>query len=310
MKFLRELFVKNIGLKLISLLIGVLLWLQIANQETVQRTISVPVEFVNMPASLELASEYEKQVNIEIRTQQSGSIDERRLSAVIDLQEAQVGTEVIPLSAQNIKNLPFGAEILNITPARIRLQLESIASKIIIVEAKLEGTPAPGYEVTEVRLVPPEIVITGPQSRVQNISKAETEPIDVEGRDLSFAADVYVDLEDPRLRIETSSSVRAIVTIGEKRKQVRLRQVPVRVLPEGTRARLYTNNLTVLGTIPVSFAGDLVPSDFQAIIDLASLEAVSESYEIIPQIVPPAAFTEIFRVESITPSRVRVRKLN
>ena len=48
MNILREFLFNNIGLKLISLLLALLLWLQVAGQQTVQRTLSLPVEFVNM----------------------------------------------------------------------------------------------------------------------------------------------------------------------------------------------------------------------------------------------------------------------
>ena len=48
MNVLREFLFNNIGLKAISLLLALLLWLQVAGQQTVQQKLDLPVVFVNM----------------------------------------------------------------------------------------------------------------------------------------------------------------------------------------------------------------------------------------------------------------------
>ena len=310
MNFLRRFFLQNFGLKVISLLLAFLVWVLIAGQQTVQRTVTIPVEFANMPPHLEIAGDYQKQVDVGIRSQRStAAIDERQLAAVINLGDATPGTRVVPLSERNIKNRPFGVEMISVNPARIRLQIERTGRRTVKVEPKIVGQPRPGYEITEIKVTPPEIMITGPESGLQKVSTVQSEPIKVNEHSSSINLNVYVDLEDPRLRIEDAHTVNVSVTIEEQRRKVRIRSVRVRVAPEKVQVKLFTPRVDVTGTVPVSFQGKLKTSDFLATVNVEGLQPQSEPYEIPPEIVPTPEYAGIFRLESTTPERVKVRKV-
>ena len=310
MNLLRRLFLHNLGLKALSLLLAFLLWSQIARQQTVQRTVSVPVEFINMPANLEIANDYKKQVEVDIRSQRStAAMEDRQLTAVINLEDTSPGAAVIPLSERNIQNRPSGVEILSINPARIRLQLERTSQKIVKVEPQIVGRPRQGYEITDKQVTPSEVMITGPESQVQEVSRAQTEPVNVDGSSSDVNLDVYVDLENPRLRIENTSSVEVSVVVEEERRQVQIASVPVQVTPATVPVRLLTQRVKVTGTVPVSFQGELKTSDFRARVNVEGLQPQSEPYEILPEIVPLPEYVHVFRLESVTPERVKVRKV-
>lgn len=310
MNFLRQLFLNNVGLKAISLLLATLLWWQIASQETVLRTISVPVEFVNLQANLEISNDYPKQVEVDIQSQRSiGRGEELALSAVIDLKNAKPGTEIIPLTEEQIKNKPSEVEILSITPARIRLQLEHTLRKLVKVDADVIGKPAESFQINGIQVVPPEVLISGPESRVKKVSTARTEPISVEGRRGTLTREVYLDLEDPRLRIESTPSVSVIVDIQEKRKEVRLGEVAVSCIPDNTQAHLYTRSVKVIGTVPISFRGKIDPSNFRAVVDLSELKPQRTPYEVPVEVVVPKEYKDLFRVKAAEPSQVKVRRL-
>lgn len=308
MNFLRRFLLKNLGLKVLSLVIAFLLWLQIASRQTVQTTVSAPVEFINMPPQLEIAGDYPQRVDVVIRSER-GLSSERRMAAVIDLRNADPGVEIYPLTRNNIWNAA-GVEIISLTPSTIRLQLERTASKIVKVEADIAGSPARGYKLTGVKMSPGEVMVTGPESRLQKVNTAKTEPISVEGRTSSFTQDVFVYIEDPRVRIENPKPVALSLVIEEERREVQLRDVPVEVVPANARVRLLTRSVDVVGTVPVSFSGPIRPGDFQAVVDVSTLQANPEVYEIIPRIVPAEEYRDLFRTESVSPSRVKVRKLS
>lgn len=72
----------------------------------------------------------------------------------------------------------------------------------LVVEPRLEGKPAPTFEVEEVLVTPDKVHITGPASRVSALEKASTEGVSVEGRRESFDvphATVY--LSDPKIEV-------------------------------------------------------------------------------------------------------------
>ena len=83
---------------------------------------------------------------------------------------------------------------------------------------------------------PAEIRVQGPRSRVQEIQSAFTEPVSVDGADLTVEGFVNVGLEDPLLRLEgEGGEVRVVVQIRERHEKRSFEALPVRV--EGAPAR-------------------------------------------------------------------------
>src|SRR5216684_414336 len=56
----------------------------------------------------------------------------------------------------------------------------------LVVEPRLQGKPAPAYEVKEVLVTPAKVRVTGPASHVDALEKAPTETISIEGKRESF----------------------------------------------------------------------------------------------------------------------------
>ncbi|HOM99995.1 MAG TPA: CdaR family protein [Acidobacteriota bacterium] len=304
--FVRGLFLDNLGLKLLSLALAFLLWVQIAGQEMVQRSVAVPVEFINMPPDLAITSDYPREVNVVISRPASLRMDERQLAAVIDLSGAEPGTVVVPLTEQNIRNVPSGARIEGIEQRRIRLQLESIRRKTVRVEPQIVGQPAPGYQIRQVRVVPPEVLISGPESQLEVTTMAQTEPIDVGGRIEGFRRRVYLDLEDPRLRIENTNLVEVFVEIEEERRNVRLR-VPVRLISEVAGVTLSPRQVRLVVSVPKSYAQEVPAEGFYAYVGLPEEPAESRELELSLRGFVPEELRDVVRVEEIEPPTVKVR---
>ena len=64
MEFFRRLVLHNAGLKVLSLVIAVLLWLAISREPRAEVTLTVPIEFHNSPEQLEINSENIQQVQV------------------------------------------------------------------------------------------------------------------------------------------------------------------------------------------------------------------------------------------------------
>jgi YbbR domain-containing protein len=309
MSFLRNLFVNNIGLKGVSLLLAFLLWVQIGGQQVVQRTVSAPVQFINIPADLEIAGDYAHQVQLVVSSdRRSIGAEERQMAVVLNLHGARPGDIVIPLSETDVLNQPPGLEVRQITPARINLRLERTARRIVSVRPVVEGEPAEGYEVTDIRVVPSEVVITGPQSNIEAVSTATTETVNVEGHNSTVRQAAYVDLENPRLRIENSPSVLVLVSINEKRREVRLRGVSLTVSPEGSPFRPTTRTVSITGSVPVSFRAALEPGMFRAVVNAGQLDPQARTAEVVPEIVPAEELEGVFQLDSVQPQAVTVRR--
>ena len=250
----------NLSLKILAVLLAFLLWIQVASQETVQMTLAAPVEFLDMPTDLEISNDYPREVEVVLQTDRS--LESERISVMIDMRDAAAGAAVVHLNENNIRGAR-GAEIVSITPARLRLQLEETWSKEVDVKAIIVGSPAAGYQVSEVRIFPSRVPLSGPQSRIEQVTEAVTEPISIAGLSDLLTVQVALDLEDTRLRFGTDR-VTTVIVIEEKRKEVQIRGVTVEVLPEGVSSRLVDRRVSLKGTVPVSYTESLDPRSLQS----------------------------------------------
>jgi YbbR domain-containing protein len=308
MMFFRRFFLNNMGLKIISVLLAFLLWVQVASREPVQHTVMLPVELVNMPLQMEILNDYVKTIEVDIRSEFGTSVfDKQELAVVIDLSDSVPGTEVILLSDRNFRDKPASAEILRFTPAKITLELENTLSKTVQVDPSLLGEPTAGYEVSEIIIDPSQITITGPESVVRGISTVKTSPIQIGGLFSSLRATFYVDLEDPKLRVADSSTVKVEVTIEEKRREVSVKGITVVQIPEDSNIFVITNEIQVVGTVPISFKGEISFRDIEARINGQALPSRNALHKVVPEIRLSEEYANIFRVQSITPEQVQIR---
>ena len=86
----------------------------------------------------------------------------------------------------------------------------------LTVEPRIAGTPAPGYEVSEILATPPKIRVQGPASHLSALQKAPTQTISIEGRRETFdVPQTAIYIPDPRVDVRDTVSVHVeIVPVG------------------------------------------------------------------------------------------------
>jgi len=306
MNYLRRIFLNNLPLKLFAFVLATLLWYQTSGQKEVQTTVAIPLEFTNMPTDLEITNDYPKSVSVLITRQGSARLDERNLSVVVDLRSAQPGIAVMPLAEGNIRNLPSGISKVDFEQSRLRLQFERTSRKLVRVDPKIVGQPADGYQVGEIKVYPGEALISGPHSKIEPVTSAGTEPININGKNETFTQRVHLDLDDISIRIEETESVDVVITIEEVRDQVKFR-VPVRAA-EGQDRIVRINYRTVEITLskPSTYEGKIDRDLFRAYVSATPDQAGGETFNVIPSIPIPEEYSGIVRLESIDPETVRV----
>jgi YbbR domain-containing protein len=92
-------------------------------------------------------------------------------------------------------------------PSQIRLKFERRLAQSVTVEPRFAGPPPQGYRVVRQEIFPRQLRITGPQSRVQQVTFVQTDPIDLTGTvsNGEFRVSAYV--SDPQVRFESSPIV-------------------------------------------------------------------------------------------------------
>jgi len=211
---------RNLGLKLLAVALGVTVWYLVAGEQIVERALRIPLEFVNLPAQLELVGDAPAVVDVRVRGS-SGALSRvtnGELVAVLDLRTARSGQRLFHLSGDDVL-APFGIEVVQITPSSVPIAFESMASKFVPIVPGLEGEPGPGYAVGVASANPATVEVVGPASAVARLTEAITEPVSVAGATGPVTDTVNVGVADPTVRLRVPTT--AFVT-------VRIRTAPAR----------------------------------------------------------------------------------
>lgn len=205
---------RNIGLKVAALALGALLWYTVSGHR-IERRLPVPVFYSNVPTPLELTGDQMDTVNVQVRGDANvvADLTEGRLQVLVDLGAARTGTNIIPLRVDNV-SAPSGVEVVMIDPGTVTVTLERTAQIEVAVRPSVEGLPAAGYDVGEIKVEPALVLVAGPESRLKNPISVNTERVILDGRTASVTEDVSVGVSDAQLRVVRPHAVRVTVQIS------------------------------------------------------------------------------------------------
>jgi YbbR domain-containing protein len=202
----------NLGLKLISLVLAVGLWLSVARDPVAEVAIDVPIEFRNIPENLEISSESVPRA--EIRLRGPGRIAHRLqpadVNAAIELNGLQPGERTFDLTAQQIQH-PKDLEVVQVVPSQFHLTFDTRLTRQVAVHPRVVGSFAAGYSMERIIVEPPTIMISGPKQHVEGVEAAITDPLDVSGTmdRATFVRNAYV--SDALVQVANPKPVRVTV---------------------------------------------------------------------------------------------------
>jgi YbbR domain-containing protein len=212
-------FVRNIGLKLLSVCIAGLLWLVVAGEHVAERVLRIPVELQGLPSDLEIVTNPPETVEVRLRGS-SGTLSRLgpgEVTAVIDLRTARMGRRLFHLTPA-IVSAPYGLETVQVSPATLAMEFEPTGVRIVRVEPTIDGRPAKGFEVVSVQADPETVEVAGPASALKQLREAITEPIAVTDRTETVREVVTVGVADPTVRVRAPQTTTVTVTIAAVKK--------------------------------------------------------------------------------------------
>jgi YbbR domain-containing protein len=201
---------------LLSLLVAFLLWYGLAAQrgrEMSIRGVRAQLTLVNIPRDLVLTSSVPNSVALQLRGSLSRALDPRNpLEVLLDLSDARPGTNSYPINGNDIP-LPREVEVVSVEPSAITLELERRQTLNLAVRVIIEGVPAPGFILGEVRTMPATLRVQGPESRLAALEFVETEAVSVEGSIAPVESTVQPVLNDPLLRALSVAPIQVVVDV-------------------------------------------------------------------------------------------------
>jgi YbbR domain-containing protein len=211
-EFVRRHVVHNLGLKIISLLLAVGLWLAISSDPLAEVALNAAIVFKNMPPGLEIGSENVPSEKIRVRGPHRliRRLQASDIHAEIDLTGMKPGERTFDLTADQI-HLPDNLRIVQIIPGQLHLTFDLEAVREIPVHPRVMGTFASGYRIGQVLADPPTLRISGPQKQVYGVEDAITDPVDISGvmDRHSFSTHAYV--SDPLIQVVNPRPVQVTV---------------------------------------------------------------------------------------------------
>jgi YbbR domain-containing protein len=265
---------RHFGLKVLSLVLAVLLWMVVAGEETVERGLRIPLELQQIPGGLEVLGDVPATVDVRVRGV-SGTLSRvgpGDVVAVLDLRSARSGRRLFPLTPDQVR-APFGVEVVQFIPSTIALAFEASSSREVPIVPAVDGRPAPGYAVGEMTAEPKTVEVIGPETAVERATEVLTEPVAVTGAKSNVQQAVTLGLLDPSLRLKTARSATVTVQIVPAPLERTLRHRPVHLRNVGANlqaeATPSTVDLTLRGNRDA--LTHLDADDIVAFIDLAGL---------------------------------------
>lgn len=307
----------NRGIKLVSLLLAILLWLYVVANNVYVYPIEVPIRVVNIPPGKTLASEIPESATIRFRGK--GTILFKAMLTMpysdiylrLDLRRVDSTRtfrlpEYLSHSPGNfVISRGYNLEMVDLVrPEEITVRLDSTISRIIPVFSKLQVTPAPGYtQVGPVRFSPDSIMVTGPAMQVSQIDSIPTERRNFEQldtREEGAIALINPDGELIHLSAKETHYLIDIQTISERK----VTDIPIRIRNAPPNLDVTTAPSTVTLTLEggSEYIFSLEPDNIPVYIDFAEIWEPDKTYY-VPQVEPPQY---VLRWRDMSPRQVEV----
>lgn len=206
---------EHLGWKVFSLIVAITLWYLVIGDTEVGVSMPIVVQYRNLPADMEITGEHLDRLFMKVRGPRPRVTTEAlaRTSLMLDLAGVNTpGERTVPVTAEEL-GLPAGVQLLRVVPAQIRLRLDRRVTKSVEVQARITGAPPHGYRITQQRISPEFVRITGPESNLRRLTSVMTDPINLDSSVGYAEFRVPVALEDPHLRVEDSQPVSVGITL-------------------------------------------------------------------------------------------------
>ena len=284
--FLKDLFFKDIIVKLISLALAILLWSFVVGQEKAEVSLSVPVTIVNIPANMVIANDFPANVNLRV----SGpKMMLARLSAsaptkVIDLKNADAGAIKIDIRADDF-SLPGGVSINRIQPSAIELVLEPLITRKVPVNARMEGEVNADYKLGDVTLTPPYIAISGPASSIKKVQKLSTRPVNINNATATVIQRVKVDIPYESIHSVDVDQVEVRVNVAPAKGMEKYDKVKIIVEPPSADVSVKPDKISITAAGEKPRLHHIHPDDIKAVVNISGMK--KGKHKVAPEITLP-----------------------
>ncbi|EFW30294.1 YbbR-like domain-containing protein [Selenomonas artemidis] len=198
MNALRDIVQHNLLVKICALVIAILLWLYVMNDQNpaIEGSYSIPVSMADAPDGYRMHASAET-VTIRVRAPRSAFVaaDRGDFHAKLNFADYAEGDKNYPVET----TIPYGFELISTSPDKITVSLDRIVQKSFKVDVMTSGTPASGVAVDKISQTVAAATVEGPRSEVDRVTRIVAHVnLGGQGQDFSVAAPLLAMNSDGR----------------------------------------------------------------------------------------------------------------
>ena len=170
-------FASNIRTFLLAAVLGIAVWVSAVSaadpNDVRPFPRPIPIEVVGQDPSLILTSELPSNLRLTLRAPRSVweilDTRENAVRAILDLSGLSSGEHTVEVQVQ-VAERPV--QIMFKDPGTVTVQLESLITRTFPLTPTLTGQPAAGYQAVDATLATQEVLVSGPQSLIEDAMRA------------------------------------------------------------------------------------------------------------------------------------------
>ncbi len=263
----------NYRIKLFSLLSALLLWFYVITDNNFEYALKVPVHLINMPSDWMLTQPIPLHIKVLFSGSGKSLLSLHYRKKRMDINMKRIHNKVLlPLSIDMIQGIPEDLNVVPlkiISPESIFIELDRFITKKLPIQAQISIIPMDGYtQVGEISILPDSLVVSGPQSLVNNIDKIMTEEKTYRNLVKPLSNKIAIippQWETVQYAASQTTFYADIQRIGEKT----ISEIPVQVigLPKNMKATVIPSTLSVKLQGGVKILSKIKKEDIKATID-------------------------------------------
>jgi YbbR domain-containing protein len=274
---LRQVIARNLIWFVLSLILAIFAWITAVQQSDPfeqRRLPGVPLR-VNVESGLIITNEAELPPSVSVLLDgQRNALNLLTSDDVVvtaNLNGLEPGTHTVPLTVTVARDVNPST----IIPSQITVDLEVVASQQVPLRARIDNDPPPDMEAGEPQFDVPQVEVSGPQSLVEQVVRADV-PVDLTDQRETFEDDerpIPVDADGDAVAVTVSPQIVHVtvpISQSENVREVNVSLRPEGELPEGYfLTSLEYEPKTVFVSIPSNAPGSVPNTLFTTPIDLS-----------------------------------------
>lgn len=269
----------NLGLKVVSLVLAVIIWFYAAGEGLEQITLRVPLQIEPPKQDVTVVKGAQQTLRVVFLAPRNliNILSSKEITAYHKIEPGvKLGEYSFKVSPEDFHLPPGDIRIQEIYPPVQSIILDEVVYKRLKVKPNVQGEPAVGFSLNESEILvdPNAVLIQGPRSKLEKIDTIETEAIDVVGRIRSFRRKVKLAFTSD-IRPVSTESVDIYVPLIEQFSSKSFENIPVRVLgvPEKTLS-IYLDPTKVTMNLkgPLRLLEGLKPENIMAYVEVTGLK--------------------------------------